>query len=71
MNIFQGEFPTHNTAEDGYEFLAPVDSFLPQNDYGLHHMIGNAWEWVQDWHNIQGIQGLDDLIAGNPGIDTD
>eukprot|EP00597_Dinobryon_sp_UTEXLB2267_P017322 CAMPEP_0201105534 /NCGR_PEP_ID=MMETSP0812-20130820/46415_1 /ASSEMBLY_ACC=CAM_ASM_000668 /TAXON_ID=98059 /ORGANISM="Dinobryon sp., Strain UTEXLB2267" /LENGTH=324 /DNA_ID=CAMNT_0047365443 /DNA_START=80 /DNA_END=1054 /DNA_ORIENTATION=- len=62
MNIFQGEFPTRNTAEDGYEFLAPVDSFPPQNDYGLHHMIGNAWEWVQDWHNVQG-QSLEELLT--------
>ena len=51
-NIFQGIFPGPNLAEDGYEFLSPVDSSpaIPaQNDYGLHHMIGNAWEWVEDW----------------------
>jgi len=51
-NIFQGTFPGTNLAEDGYEFLSPVDSSpaIPaQNDYGLHHMIGNAWEWVEDW----------------------
>ena len=50
--MFQGTFPGSNLAEDGYEFLSPVDSSpaIPaQNDYGLHHMIGNAWEWVEDW----------------------
>ena len=48
MNIFQGSFPRENTRKDGFEFLAPVDAFLPQNDYGLYNMLGNAWEWVQD-----------------------
>ena len=34
MNIWQGEFPTLNTAEDGYIKTAPVDAFGPQNDAG-------------------------------------
>jgi formylglycine-generating enzyme len=51
-NIFQGDFPQQNKAEDGYRYLAPVDSFPPQNEYGLHHMIGNAWEWVDDWYTV-------------------
>ena len=25
-----------------------VDAMRP-NGYGLHHMSGNVWEWVQDW----------------------
>lgn len=39
-NIYHGNFPGLNTKDDGYEFLAPVGSFPPQNDYGLHDMIG-------------------------------
>jgi formylglycine-generating enzyme required for sulfatase activity len=27
----------------------PVDSLLA-NDYGIHHLAGNVWEWVSDWH---------------------
>jgi len=59
-NIFQGTFPGRNTKEDGYEFLAPVDAFGSQNDYGLYNMIGNAWEWVEDWFTVN--HNLDDNI---------
>jgi formylglycine-generating enzyme len=48
MNVWQGEFPVHNTAEDGYLATAPVDAF-PPNGYGLHNTTGNVWEWTADW----------------------
>ncbi|WP_173917617.1 formylglycine-generating enzyme family protein [Halobacillus sp. Marseille-Q1614] len=47
-NIWQGDFPSENTLEDGYLGTAPVQSF-PQNGYGLYHMAGNVWEWCADW----------------------
>lgn len=52
MNVWQGEFPTLNTAEDGYEGTSPVTAY-PPNKYGLHNTVGNAWEWVQDWWTIR------------------
>jgi formylglycine-generating enzyme len=48
-NTWQGEFPTRNLKQDGYEGTAPVGSF-PPNGYGLNDMIGNVWEWTTDWY---------------------
>ena len=60
-NFWQGEFPSRNSAEDGYEGLAPVGCY-PANDFKLYDMLGNAWEQTKDSyyesHQLEQVHGV-------------
>lgn len=69
-NIWQGDFPKHNTLEDGYFATAPAQSF-PTNQYGLYNVSGNVWEWCSDWFakNIHKRGGRDNPQGPDSGTD--
>jgi formylglycine-generating enzyme len=50
-NYWQGQFPNENALDDGWLRTSPV-GFYPPNAYGLFDMIGNIWEWTDDWYAL-------------------
>jgi formylglycine-generating enzyme required for sulfatase activity len=43
---------TVTECNDGYKVSAPVGSFAA-NSYGIHDIMGNAWEWTNDWYDAE------------------
>lgn len=68
-NIWQGEFPKNDTADDGYAGTCPVDAF-PPNGFNLYSMTGNVWEWCADWFDATFHRTADQNNPTGPPVGT-
>ncbi len=67
-NYWQGSFPHANSEADGYLRTSPVRTY-PANGYGIYDLIGNVWEWTDDWYadpKVERKRGGSCCVPANP-----
>jgi len=63
-NFWQGAFPQYNRVEDKFLTTSPVGLF-GTSPLGLQDIVGNVWEWVEDWSSVERSQtGPEKLARG-------
>jgi formylglycine-generating enzyme required for sulfatase activity len=68
-NIWQGDFPRHDSGDDGYRGISPVDAF-PPNGFGIYSITGNTWEWCADWFDAEFHRNADRNNPTGPPLGT-
>jgi len=69
MNVWQGEFPTKGSTEDGYLGVAPSDAY-ESSAYGVYNMLGNVWEWTSSQFKTQNPKDKHFVLKGGSFVDS-